>query len=534
MSTVVQYGRREGSGKKVAYDPEFTTRLPDLRQVTVLPKAEWLRIEGSLHGVDRERELAEDRKREREALHQRSKDEVKGWSNSIAGQRQQKLEARKVREEIEEEEKKQVDLAEAQYQAERRREAIEQAKAQQYYQTDRVKRFHSALLLAEVLKERDAQLELKQKKRSATKDAEGHIRMQMEMEKEAAIHQDQQKALQRLLDGKAAAETLRQQIRERERAEELEKLASRREREDIRQKTQLFEWETREREQQRREEKRQIMKAHMEQLSNRDIIKAMEKQKQEEEEERIRCFSSAKRNMAKLRKEKEAELFCEVQRHKDRMVELLATHLQQKENNDDQLEREQKEKEEKRMSELKSISAHREDMRQQKEEKEKTEKLKALEMLHAKKAADKIFLEKQWEKEQKAKEQSKRLQELHVQQMAERQEKLLLTQKAQLLYDKQDEAHTIAEEQRFQEYAKEVIESAMKGQRNTVPLKKAAREGLGGGLGPVVGGVRPSYQVQDNTRVELPNYNRSTTQEIKEIYETGDIQLAKKRLGFTW
>lgn len=58
------------------------------------------------------------------------------------GQRQQKLEARQLREEREEEERKLKDIEEAKYQAERRKEAIDRAKTQQYYQTDRVKGFH--------------------------------------------------------------------------------------------------------------------------------------------------------------------------------------------------------------------------------------------------------------------------------------------------------------------------------------------------------------------------------------------------------
>ena len=58
------------------------------------------------------------------------------------GQRQRKLEARRIREEKEEEERKQIDLEEAKFQAAQRKEAIEKAKTQQYYQTDRVKNFH--------------------------------------------------------------------------------------------------------------------------------------------------------------------------------------------------------------------------------------------------------------------------------------------------------------------------------------------------------------------------------------------------------
>ncbi len=60
----------------------------------------------------------------------------------LQGQRQKKLEAKNFREAIEEEERKQIDIEEAKYQAQIRKEAIEKAKTQQYYQSDRVKGFH--------------------------------------------------------------------------------------------------------------------------------------------------------------------------------------------------------------------------------------------------------------------------------------------------------------------------------------------------------------------------------------------------------
>jgi len=47
-----------------------------------------------------------------------------------------------LREEKEEAEKCQIDIEEAKFQAAQRKEAIDKAKTQQYYQTDRVKGFH--------------------------------------------------------------------------------------------------------------------------------------------------------------------------------------------------------------------------------------------------------------------------------------------------------------------------------------------------------------------------------------------------------
>lgn len=66
------------------------------------------------------------------------------------------------------------------------------------------------------------------------------------------------------------------------------------------------------------------------------------------------------------------------------------------------------------------------------------------------------------------------------------------------------------------------------------PLCKAAREGIGGGLGPVFSGVRPSYLVQDSSGAQMPKYVSGATQNIKKLNEAVDIQEAKRRLGFTW
>ena len=107
--------------------------------------------------------------------------------------------------------------------------------------------------------------------------------------------------------------------------------------------------------------------------------------------------------------------------------------------------------------------------------------------------------------------------------------------KQQLALDRANEELVKKEEQQFQEYATKVIEHCEKNGRNVYPLRKAAREGAGGGLGPVFpgkGGVRPSYMVQDKTGVQLPHYQRVTTQNVKEqIYGKAD---SKNRLGFVW
>ncbi|XP_061091732.1 cilia- and flagella- associated protein 210 isoform X2 [Conger conger] len=534
---------------KAAQSKEETTppvRLPDLRQVTVLPKADWLRIQDNLNHVNTHKENLLEASKERHALHLRSKEVVKFWSNTIAGQRQKKLEAKKIRAEIEEEEKKQIDLEEAEYQQQKRKEAIEKAKSQQYFQTDRVKGFHSSLLLTEVLKEREAQIELKQKKQMASKDVNKDIIAQLKQKDEEALEQELQRALQVKQERENVAEYLKQQMKEQEAIREKEKLDRKKEAEELQQLKDHHDWERSMYEQKKQEEKRNIMKDHMEHLSNRNLIRAIEMQKEGAEEECRKLFSDAKRKMMKMRKEKEAEMFRELQTHKEKMVERLAAQLQEKASNDEELianavtvqearlEREQRENEAKKKAMLDSITAHREAVQQKQEQKIKEEKQKALEMLQAKKEADKIILEKQLLKAQKIKDSCVELQDFHVHQMAERRAKEQLGKKEQLDFDSKNIGLVAEEEKQFQKYANEVISTAAEAKRNTLPLRIAAREGIGGGLGPIFGGLKPSYLVHDSTGVELPKYISGTTQDVKELYETNDIQQAKKRLGFSW
>uniref|UniRef100_A0A670XWC0 Trichohyalin-plectin-homology domain-containing protein n=1 Tax=Pseudonaja textilis TaxID=8673 RepID=A0A670XWC0_PSETE len=156
----------------------------DLHQITILPKAEWQRIQDSLTARARETAQILAEKKARKDLHLKSQALVKNWTHTIAGMSQQKLKGKKVRQQREEEEKRKVDLEEAKYQAQKRKEKIEEAKLQQYYENDRVKSFHRALLYSEVLKERDAQIEFKKQHKNLYKS------------RNEAIERDRLKAIQ--------------------------------------------------------------------------------------------------------------------------------------------------------------------------------------------------------------------------------------------------------------------------------------------------------------------------------------------------
>uniref|UniRef100_A0A3B3RH34 Cilia and flagella associated protein 210 n=1 Tax=Paramormyrops kingsleyae TaxID=1676925 RepID=A0A3B3RH34_9TELE len=519
-------------------------QAPDLRQVTVVPKAEWLRIQDGLNHVDKQNESLKEASKQREILHLRSQEVVKFWPNTIAGKRQKDLEAKKLQKEMEEKEREQIDLEEAKYQQEKRKEAIEKSRMQQYYQTDSVKGLHCALLLSEVLKEREAQLELKLHQLDTRRNADRDTAAQLQSQDQEALERDQRDAKQKRQKNKLIAEGLKQQITEHELIKEQEMLERTREKEELQRLQDLYSLERSRQEQRQREEKKNTMKTHMEHLAKQDVIGAINKQKEEMEEERRRLFASAKEKMMKLRNEKEAEMFREVQSYKEKILEKLAARKQEQvideeeritkavDQKEARLAKEQKERDEKKAAMLDAITSHREAMRQQREEKEREDEQKALEMLFAQKEADREFREKQQLKAQKMKDDCKALQDIHIQQMAERHAKEKLLQKEQMEFDIKNMELLAMQERQFQTYAQGMISAAAETKRKAYPLQKAARQDGRGRLGPILG--EPRFLVHDETGVQLPAFVSDTTRVIKGLHATEDIQQSKKRLGFAW
>lgn len=68
-----------------------------------------------------------------------------------------------------------------------------------------------ALLLTEVVKEREAQIELKRRIKSASKDVDKQFRDILKSREDEALRKEQEKALQRKRERQAVAEDLKQQ-----------------------------------------------------------------------------------------------------------------------------------------------------------------------------------------------------------------------------------------------------------------------------------------------------------------------------------
>lgn len=148
----VRFGRRSGRTKEstgmkncekeeIPYPPLLPSKV-DLRQVTIIPHAEWERIRDSLDRLTREAAALRAERTAKKKMHVQSQELVKHWTNTYAGMKEQKLKAKQKRDEEIEAERQILDLEEEIYKQGERKKAIENAKQYQFYQTERVKSFH--------------------------------------------------------------------------------------------------------------------------------------------------------------------------------------------------------------------------------------------------------------------------------------------------------------------------------------------------------------------------------------------------------
>lgn len=549
MSTIM-YGRREGmaTNKMMTEFPRVGLMAQGInpREVAVFQPKDWQRIQNSLTKYNREVEEHAEQKREREELHATSKKLVKNWENTIEGQRLKKLQARKIREEQEELERQEIDIAEAKLQAGKRKEAIQKAKQLQYYDTDRVKGFHGALLLTEVLKERDAQIEMKKAKSNWRKERETHALALQKKNYEDAIRADLDKAQARFSQSCEVSNFQRVQVKNKEQNILFDKKKDIEEGKTIEQQYKTFCSAKAAIVAQERHSKTVLMNNYQKEIMLKKEREEQEKMQEKSEDEKNKKFVNAKRKMTTMRKEKENELFEAFQNHTEKMRGRLQQEMQQRvDDEDDRIAKAVAEREAKRMAEeerkqceqketLALINEHRIAMINEAERigQENQKRDKSL-------LKERIKEDRQFHKsviEDKAKQRVKAAELQHIRNNQKRARALKVQEEFnhQLERDKKNTELLVQEEEIFQEYATKVIEDAKRGERNPFPLIKAKNEGPGGGRGPKFegnAGLRPSYIVADATGVQLPHYMKD---EAVYYQSYGHVGKSGKRLGFTW
>ncbi|XP_045726233.1 cilia- and flagella- associated protein 210 [Mirounga angustirostris] len=546
---LVRFGRRCGRAKEgteiknseedqALYPPLLPSKV-DLQQVTIIPHNEWKRIQDSLDSLTREAACLRAERKAKKEMHFRSQEVVKHWPNTYAGMKEQKLEAKKKRDEEIEAERQILDIEEEIHKQGERKKAIEFAKQYQFYQTERVKHFHSGLLLSRVMKERDAQIEFQKKKIKSDKKWEEQLKLSIEK----AFKEEQERAEKRRRDRMALANDHLKQIKEHKEEEERRREHEEKDAKEIKRQNALYEIEMRKKLEKKKEEINESRRLFFEHMNDKNIIKAVERQQQEEEDEKIRKFIKAKKRLTQIGKEKEAETHRLMEERRERINNFLSELIKEKLDNEDLIiardtaeaeaewEKREKEKYEKNKAELKAIAEYRAVVMKNKEEEERQRKQEDKEQLLAILKADRIFQEHEKEKKHKADKEQQEVRDAHIQQMAKNKLNTKQEKQAELEYCRLNEALVAEKEKEFQDYAREVIELESESTNKYIyPLVKAVQEGHGGGRGPVFvnrGGLRPCYQANDGAGVQLPFYNSQGS-------KYSNFQKSKGRLGFTW
>lgn len=142
------------------------------RNVAVISQGDLERIRRTCQGSTHGQQEAARKQQHREALHEVSKEKTKQWGTTIEDTRQRKELDRYQRFEDEELERRKLDAEEEEFQYEIRRGAIERANQMFHDSSDQVKAFHSKMFLADILQEREMQLEIQQRKQEIQQDIE--------------------------------------------------------------------------------------------------------------------------------------------------------------------------------------------------------------------------------------------------------------------------------------------------------------------------------------------------------------------------
>ncbi|XP_050832772.1 cilia- and flagella- associated protein 210 isoform X1 [Serinus canaria] len=412
--------------EKDVLDEYFLQKERDLRQVIVLPKAQWERIQGSI----------------REAPH--------------TAEKKQQAEVELDSKAAEKEDQRNATL--------------------------------SALLLTKVLKERDAQVEflksifVDNKKKDYEEEqrkfkeyilSEQEKAHQHYMNKQALCKDQLQQIKEREHQADLAKEEKKREEEEIQRSIELYQLETQRkkekEHEEKMERRKLYHAYINDQkiikaiEEQNRMEEDERIKAH---FKAKEIIAQMRKKKEAEmrrqvQEQRDKIISRLAEQMSEtLRKED------------DRLARDVA-RIEAEE------EKKRKEKEAKQKAAIESIAEHRATVMKLKEEKERQEKEEAEKERDRLMEKARIHLEMENNKKHGRDEANREVQKIQLQQMAEKQARKEQEKQADLDYNAQREAIALYKEEEFQKYAKELIETESKTTQHLYPLLKACENGRG-------------------------------------------------------
>jgi hypothetical protein len=438
-----------------------------------------MRDRTQIRHVDEETEI---RQMERQEIKERSDARVHNWPNTIQALRKKRDDVKFENFKKDEEERRRIDLDEAQYQAGVKREILGQANKQLYEGTDRVKSFQSALLLADTLQEREAQKEINQKKKEIAKYVDERWN---EVEKEnmrAYDEKEEEKKIKEIEKVKANQKVLKHQHDEF-RAKNIRKMQEKKiEGEIVKLKAKEEIVKQKEEEKAKREK---ALAAQEETRIANDLlqeIKEQERQRELEHDRKIQEFAKKKEEIMEMRKMREELKFKERQDVRQKIIDDQVERLRKLKNKEDEILNKQIKEAEIKAEENERIAREKREQLIKEIDKQIALTLKNRKVeKEAKKVEDKNFQEfwKQKNKEledkdiadQNAyKERCKHLSEYHKKQTEQKEKELEKSIKQEFKDAMRMKAAIDDEERIFQSYAEKCITEWKDNGKNIKPL----------------------------------------------------------------
>lgn len=364
---------------------------PSQKSTATISLDDFMRIKNTIVVTGQEED---ERKNIDARLKQISQTKAKHWPDSIEMAKKTRLESRQKIFFEKELEKRKIDDEEKKFQEMQKKLIVERANKILFEQQDAVKSFHSKLLYSDILKERDLQKEIRERK----KETVTHIENKWtELEKEKMKEFDLKEAIKKEEEKEKKNDqisTINQQFHEfkirkvkeyQDRVVEGEiiKLAAKRALEE---------------EKKKEEEKRFKAKLQQEQFKRANdelkLMKEIKKQNEKEEEKRIEEYAIKKQQMVDLRKRKEIENFQNKQGERQKLINKQIEHLQQiKSKEEEILNKQAKEVEEKRNKELEEKERRKNEMQKRIDENREYQVRRKREIKEIEKSEEKEFVE---------------------------------------------------------------------------------------------------------------------------------------------
>ena len=465
------------------------TNLP--RDTVLLSSAKWNSIRDHL---TRQQEEEAQRQRQRQAAERRqaaSRQMKDGWPNTLAKLHAKRLQDREDRLRKKEEDQLAIDAEEAKIQAVLRKQKLDAARQMLFHNEERVRNLDGALLLSEVLKERDEQLALKAriKEQEAEGERQWQDHLQYDWARQAEIEAQQER------DRRAAVR--RSNAKEIEVALAVKEEAKKKELEDARQIRLATEQQRHEMELDKQEEykNRQKLKNEAnEYLRTQRAFELLKQKRDDEENAETRVYSLGKLEMSQRIKQTRERIMDHSRRRSEAACALLERQLAAKQSDedariaaavaekrakDDALETE---KAAERAAMTESIRRHRSGaLRRHRQEKEQAAR-QTQEERRLQDAQTAALASELRDRHRDLLDQRARNRRYWRDQLDEMEAKRLVEKEEEDAEVRDQKCTERREQQQFDEYVKTELERLRKNKRSTFPLRAAARASAPGFL----------------------------------------------------